>query len=1058
VERRVGGTAQDRGLYRGLSARSRARRRHGTTWNSGDGQSQRDLQRQEQGGLAVWPRRPDEIAAAEAKVADIRAKIKSITVDLADAEQRWGDAAVKRASAQYRADSDLMDRLTAINRSYQDLQTTLDRRVKDLEQERDLVGQTDEATRQANVAREIAVQFEDKRREILRQIQDIENDPNKQDDVAKLREQLAGLPEAFGDVAEKSRGLIAQIFSRKRSADMWGGLVGGLTDTFKAGWDAVVNHTGNAAKAMRDTLKRELFDWLYAQFAKPFVLNIIASVAGAAGMSGIAQAATTGAGGNTFGSLAGSAIGGQVSNFMSGYTAQSAFMTGSAESAPQFATLAGKIGAFYAQYASYINATLGIIAGVVTSYGLYNSGWTGKPGTASLGMNDMGRITGTPIWSPAGMIAGWTDRGLHGLGFSDRNAAILSGTTGIQRLFGWKDPHADAFGVSGAFGATDATGQNWQDMSRRGGLFRSDQRWTDTSALSPGQSGFLSSLMAPITDAVQGLSSLLGVNSSQALAGYSHPFNVQLNNDGKPRSDADIQKDFNDLLGKVLQEQVETILRSGGKGALADYVHNLQGAGADIANTVQSVLGLIQATDDLGKTIDFLEKGPVDALKIQIKDLDTQVTTAGEAFDKALSGGDPAKILSAEQTLTSAIMNRYQSEIQMVQQLQQQIRAVEEAGYQFALNIAQRINAVGGHENIPGLAMSRAGTLQSRVNAGSGSVGDRISDVQSYVGAIDTWYQARVADINRDAQAQANAANAAMQQAAASAQSQASALQTQLDLATQWNDVLGKSKQMIDDLRLSSTNPLGIEGRTAMAQGDLQALMARYQGASGADKVALANQVMDAAKTYSGLGQQAFQRPSDEWQAVYNEIQRDLTQIQGDAKPAAERMVDLQTQIAALQSQANAYASNTADATSAAQAGIDELNAEALPYYTWAQAQGTALYQQQQQAYTDQLNAITGGVQVDLFMAELNKDMLAELKGVNAKLQKVIDNGLGTPTPGGTGTAGGSDGSSVGLGAGGNGDSVYTKSAIVINVQPGQNPVDAVLANATRIKRALENA
>jgi hypothetical protein len=670
-------------------------------------------------------------------------------------------------------------------------------------------------------------------------------------------------------------------------------------------------------------------------------------------------------------------------------------------------------------------------------------------------MNDLGRVTGTPIWSPAGMIAGFTDRGLHGLGFSERNAAILSGTTGIQRLFGWKDPHADAYGVSGSFGATDASGQNWQDMSRRGGLFRSDQRWTDTAAFSPSQSGFFSQMMQPINDVVQGLSSLLGVNSGTALAGYSHPFNVQLSDNGKPRSDADIQKDFNDLLGKVLQEQVETILRSGGKGALADYVHNLQGAGADIGNTVQAVLDLIKTTDDLGKTIKLLTDGPFEVIKDQMRALDDSVTTAGTAFDTALTGGDPAKILSAEQTLTSAIMNRYQTEMQMVQQLVQQIRAVEEAGYQFALNIAQRINAVGGHEDIPGLAMGRAGTLQSRVNAGTGSVGDRISDVQGYVGAIDTWYQARVSDINRDAQAQANAANAAMQQAAASAQSQAAALQTQLDLANQWNDVLGKSKQMMDDLRLSATNPLGIEGRTALAQGDLQDLMGRYQSATGQDKVSLANQVMDAAKTYSGLGQEAFQRPSAEWQGVYNEIQRDLTQINGDAKGPVEQMVDLQTKIAALQSQANAFASNTADATSAAQAGIDALNAETLPYYTWAQAQGDALYTQQQQADTDLLNATTGGMEVSLFVAGLNKDMLAELKGVNAKMQKLIDNGLGSPTAAGSASGGTS---ALDQGGGGNGDAVNVKSTVVINVQGGQNPVDAILANATRIKRALENA
>jgi uncharacterized protein YoxC len=892
---------------------------------------------------------PARVAAAQASIEAHRQKLLNLGLDLVATEQRWGDAEAKRAAAQTASDSKTLQDWVNLGRAMDDLQRSLNQQVDDLEQERDLTGQTEEQVRQANVARELAVKFDAERLKINRELEDLQGTKGNEQRVSDLQGALDALPDMFAKAVEKSRTVIGDIFSRKRSAELFSGLVGGLTDTFKAGWDAVVNRTGSAARAMRETFKRDFFDWLYAQFAKPFVLNVIASLAGGTGMGGIAQAATSGAGGNTIGTglmnwLGSSAVGSYFSgagqSFMAGYQGSALLAGGSTTD-----QLMNTFGQYVAEFGGYIMAATGIIAGVATSYGLYNGGWTGKPGTATLGMNDLGRVTGTPIWSPAGMIAGFTDRGLHGLGFSDRNAAILSGTTGIQRLFGWKDPHADAYGVSGNFGATDASGQNWQDMSRRGGLFRSDQRWTDTASFSPSQVGFFTQMMQPITDVVQGLSSLLGVNSSQALAGYSHPFNVQLSDNGKPRSDADLQKDFNDLLGKVLQEQVETILRSGGKGALADYVHNLQGAGSDIGNTVQAVLDLIKTTDDLGKTIKLLSDGPFEAIKDQMRALDDSVTTAGAAFDTALTGGDPAKILSAEQTLTSAIMNRYQTEMQMVQQLVQQIRAVEEAGYQFALNIAQRINAVGGHEDIPGLAMGRAGTLQSRVNAGTGSVGDRISDVQGYVGAIDTWYQARVSDINRDAQAQANAANAAMQQAAASAQSQAAALQTQLDLANQWNDVLGKSKQMMDDLRLSATNPLGIEGRTALAQGDLQDLMGRYQSATGQDKVSLANQVMDAAKTYSGLGQQAFQRPSAEWQGVYNEIQRDLTQINGDAKGPVEQMVDLQTKIAALQSQANAFASNTADATSAAQAGIDALNAgDAALLHVGAGARRCALH------------------------------------------------------------------------------------------------------------------
>jgi hypothetical protein len=116
-----------------------------------------------------------------------------------------------------------------------------------------------------------------------------------------------------------------------------------------------------------------------------------------------------------------------------------------------------QFGAYVAQFGGYIMRRPESSPGSPPPMASTTPAGPAKPGTASLGMNDLGRVTGTPIWSPAGMIAGFTNRGLHGLGFSDRNAAILSGTTGIQRLFGWKDPHADAFGISGQTSAPRAS-------------------------------------------------------------------------------------------------------------------------------------------------------------------------------------------------------------------------------------------------------------------------------------------------------------------------------------------------------------------------------------------------------------------------------------------------------------------------------------------------------------------------------------------------------------------------------------------------------------------------
>jgi hypothetical protein len=311
----------------------------------------------------------EAVAAAESKLIDIRQKIKSITADLVDTEQRWGDAETKRAASQYQADMAQIDRLTAIGRAEEDTRISLETRLKGLTTERDLVGQTDEQMRQGNEALALATEYDAKRLDLVRQIADLEKDPSKVMDLVTVREELLRLPGLFKDAMESSRDVIAQIFSRKRSADMFSGIVTGLSDVGKAGWDAVVNHTGSAAKAMRDVLKRDFFDWLYAQFAKPFVLNVIASLAGGMGMTGIAQAATSGAGGNTIGTglmnwLGSSALGSYFSgagqSFMAGYQGSALLAGGSTTD-----QLMNTFGQYVAQFGGYIMAATGIIAGVV---------------------------------------------------------------------------------------------------------------------------------------------------------------------------------------------------------------------------------------------------------------------------------------------------------------------------------------------------------------------------------------------------------------------------------------------------------------------------------------------------------------------------------------------------------------------------------------------------------------------------------------------------------------------------------------------------------------------
>jgi hypothetical protein len=948
--------------------------------------------------------KPDEIYAALGKQAEAKTRLKSLTLDLGAAEAKVGDAEKKRAVDQYQSDVAWIERNTAIKHQLEDTQRALDQGTADLQQQLDLMGKTDEQAAELNNQYKLATQLKAEQLKLERQIADLKfnaDGKDHTDEIAQLEERLKNLPDLYKKVGDAQAEIIKNTFGLRDQLKVWNDLAD-IGSKFFA--DLLVNGR-SAFDRLRDSLKSFLQD-LIAVFAKRWILQLAASATGSSVLGSAAQGVGQGTlsgsvasgVGNWLGSTAiGSYFSGAGEAFMAGYQGSTLLAGGSATD-----QLMNTFGQYVAEFGGYIMAATGIIAGVATSYGLYNAGWTGKPGTATLGMNDLGRVTGTPIWSPAGMIAGFTDRGLHGLGFSDRNAAILSGTTGIQRLFGWKDPHADAYGVSGQITGGDVTGQNWQDMSRRGGLFRSDQRWTDTAGLSSGQQDTLGQMMSAVSGIISSLGHELGVNVSQAIASYTQSFNVQLSNDGKPRSDAEIQQEFTDIFAKTLQEQMALVFDASGDNNLARYVRSLQGAGQDITQAIANLLAMRDAVKELGDTIATVQGGPVEALNQQMHGLDKSVSDAQEAFARTLGGNDLGAINAAEAQLEQQVLNRYNTEISMVRQIQAAIEGLKQQAYEFAVQIAQRINQVGGSRDIGGIALAHATSLQSGIGGVDNPAG-QMANLQNYVGSIDTWYQAHAAAIQHDVQQQAAQAqaNAAADQAIAQARVQAS--QTELQLVQQWQQLADQLTKQIDAMRLTGVNPASAAARLQLSQGDADAARAAYEHASGQGRVDAAGRYADALQTELGLLGDVFQRPSPEYQSVYNDIISQLTAVRDQAQTEGDRAEDLQAQLVMLQQQANSVGQASFDVQAATDAAMSSLNEEALGYYTYAEQEGQRLYALQQAQQQELLTTITHGMDPNFYIAMKQQEAVALLAEIRDALTGKL-NGLGTATPTDTGT------------------------------------------------------
>lgn len=698
------------------------------------------------------------------------------------------------------------------------------------------------------------------------------------------------------------------------------------------------------------------------------------------------------------------------------------------------------------------------IAGAAVAAHQYASGWR-LSGANNTSTSPGGIFSGGESGIPgATWMASAMDRTYRALGFNDQWAAILSGSSMAQRIFGRRSRQNDAFGFQGSFGPGGVTGNTWQDWSEQGGWFTNTRRGTVSSPFSAQQQNFMSGMMGGVTAIVEGLARRLGVDPARALAGYHRDFNVQLTENGEPLSDERMREVFNELFVGVLQDQVTRVLREGGQGDWADYVASLKGSSDDIATRIQNVMDFLSALDDLDTAISVLE-GTTTAAQEAIKGMNKRVDDAQVAWEKALASGDPGELLAAEQELTSAIMDRYNQEMEAVLSLERAIDDLKQAAYEFQVSMAQRIINAGGTADIAGMSWNRAMDLRGQVG-GSSRPDRQLRLVNQFVGSIDAWYNARRGQIERDIAAQERAAQAAIAAQQAAYQARIAGLQAEIQLTQQWAGIVGQTKELIDSMRFSAINPLPITGRYALAAEQAAGLGQAFNSATGAARVDAASRYVTALQAQVAMLGDVYQRPSAEYQREYNRIIAELTRVQAEAQTEAEKVLNLQRELVRLQDAANALGQAQVDLSSYANSQLELLNEQYIAQIQWAQTEGERLYNLQVTNNEDLLKAITGGKPVEIFMAERQAemvDLLRDIRDDGRAARPAVGPGSdpddGTTPAGTTTSTGGSRG----------GTTANVVSKHVIDLQAGgrslkEFTLEVIEKNGTRVARILDKA
>lgn len=498
--------------------------------------------------------------------------------------------------------------------------------------EQQLQGARDEASAADLVARGRYTQAQAMARVTLSRMEDerarLVNDPAE---IASLERRIA-LQRQLVELTDQGAVREANARASEQSAQAWqetaNDIRGSLTDAFRESFRDSEDFGKAFAKNLGAELKARLATAIAEGLAGLALQAVGLSLTGAAGGAGAAGQAT------------GYLQAAQAANTLYGYGKSAyGYVSGLASTG---STLGASTGAYTSMANSQVLAAYGVegagaatggvtgAAGSGASSGVAMSAWAAAIALGVYKANqdysagfrrDQARDVGSQTYGASGSFEFAQATLLSKLGVSDRWADLLSGATAVAALIGRAAPRVEGAGVQGRIAAGDFAGTAYADVVEKGGLFRSDKRYTETSVLSDELGRYLDAASRGVFDKAKEFGAALGL-PTDALAKVTSDIKVTLTDDVEKNMD-----EITKALGGYGDKLVETW-----KAEVAQFAQYGEGTAQTIARVAAAVGGVNEVLDTLGLTA---LKASVDggkaavALQTLFGDLGTLQTAAG---------------------------------------------------------------------------------------------------------------------------------------------------------------------------------------------------------------------------------------------------------------------------------------------------------------------------------------------------------------------------------------------------------------------------------------------
>ncbi|HDS1519143.1 TPA: phage tail protein [Stenotrophomonas maltophilia] len=543
--------------------------------------------------------------------------------------------------------------------------------------------------------------------------------------LSKGAASYAQYEQAMLDAARASADLSLRVEEAAANVEAWAGVVvNGVGDAADAMADFVASGMrdfDNLWDDLKDTAKRGLRDlareFLQQKIVIPIQTQILSGMNGqGSGLSlqsimGLFGGNGAAGGGQNLGTIAGllskgqglfsagagAASSGASAGSLLGFGNNIAALTGGGAAAAGGSSAAAGAGAAGASAAAAVPIIGWIVAGMMKNAELFDQGWD-----IANGESWAGKI------ATAGAV-GFADKTLRGLGFNDKVASILSGSSIHAKLFGRGAPKITGQGLTGSYGFGGFDGQTYADIKQKGGLFRSDKKWTQYGAVDPGIDRTFDMAARQVRGAATGLAKQLGVDLTQQLAGVRVSLGkLQLSADSA-EAKSQLEAYLGDMTNRLFTEAVKA---AGFGGQLDGYFE-----ASDVFNVLSASIALaVGNADELGRALNGMEVDKVNKAVDYFQDLASVAGTDLATQVEKVTGllGNYASLMADVSTqLMTANLTQYQSQALSIERTyRQQVKSANDYAKALGLSGARAEDLA----KIEALRATNMGTLQAQID------------------------------------------------------------------------------------------------------------------------------------------------------------------------------------------------------------------------------------------------------------------------------------------------------------------------------------------------------